>query len=202
MRWQVETVPGYVFLCITGPAEYLPCAINQILNALEQPLAAAPFVATGHFALRRLLQHIPQVLADDGAQQTAMLYLANQPQAALWLGGSDPLSQIEPRYLQRLEDFTPKAHAQASPSGWRCVSDSGTDDALLVVHIPLPAGTATSKDQMRLISRVFAQHWQAVLQRYLREQRGLCYAVGVLRYAQGEHEGSSCAVQSSKVSAA
>lgn len=202
VRWQVETVQGYVFLCITGSAEYVPCAINQILNALEQPLAAAPFVATGHFALRRLLQHIPQVLADDGAQQTAMLDLANQPQAALWLGGSDPLSQIEPRYLQRLEDFTPKAHAQPSPSGWRCVSDSGTDDALLVVHIPLPAGTATSKDQMRLISRVFAQHWQAVLQRYLREQRGLCYAVFVLPYAQGEHEGLSCAVQSSKVSAA
>ena len=203
VRWQVESVQGYLFLCVTGPAEYLPCAINQILSALQQPLAPAPFVAVGHFALRRLLQHLPQALAVDGAaQQVTTINLASQPQAALWLGDSDVLSQIKPRYLHRLGAFSPKVNMQRSPSGWRIVSDSGTDDALLVVHIPLPVDTGASKDQLRLINRVFAQHWQAVLQRYLREQRGLCYAVFVLPYAQGEHEGLSCAVQSSKVRAA
>ncbi len=34
VHWQVEVLPGHVFLRITGPADYLAVAISQILTEL------------------------------------------------------------------------------------------------------------------------------------------------------------------------
>ena len=202
--WQVECTQSHLFIRISGPAEYLPIAVNQLLSALEEPLTDAPLPVSGHFALRCLLQRLPRALAGvvPAAPAPAQISLAAQPQVALWLGAADHAGLLEACYLQRLQTLSGVSPPLAAASGWQQVYDSGTEDALLIVHIPLPARAIVEKDRLRLLNRVFAQHLQTALQRYLREQRGLCYAVFVLPYAQGEHEGLSCAVQSSKVSAA
>jgi len=204
VNWQVECTQSHVFIRMTGPAGYLPIALNQLLSALDEPLKEAPLTVTAHFALRRLLRRLPQALADVAvtAPAPAQITLAAQPQVALWLGAADHAGLLESCYLQRLHTFSAASHPLAAATGWQHLDESGTDDALLIVHIPLAATAVAEKDRLRLVNRVFAQHLQTALQRHLREQRGLCYAVFVLPYAQGEHEGLSCAVQSSKASAA
>lgn len=57
-------------------------------------------------------------------------------------------------------------------------------------------------DRLRLLNQVVAQYLQQALQYYLRDEKGLCYAVFAQPYAQGDYEGLTCAVQSNKVGAA
>lgn len=202
VHWQIESVQNWVFIRVTGPATYLPNAVNQILTVLDEPFAAAAAAPVGYFALRRLLQRLPIALA--GAKSTAVetdITLASQPQAALWLGVTEPTGLFEQRYLKRLQNFSAAIDVQPAATGWQQVRNSGSDDALLVVYMPLPGKSIVEQDRMRMINRVYAQHFQTVLQRYLRDEHALCYAVFVLPYTQGDYEGLVCAVQSSKVSA-
>lgn len=201
--WQTECVQNYVFICITGPEEYVAHAVNQMLAVLQLPLTEAALPARGHFALRRLLQRLPRVLAGaKGLDIASEVILAEQPQAALWLGASEQTAVLEQRYLQRLTALNTAVATPLAATGWEQASASGSDDALLVLYIPLPGENIVEQDRMRVINRVCAQHLQTLLQRYLRTDRALCYAVFVLPYAQGDYEGLVCAVQSSTVSAA
>lgn len=203
VQWHTECTADTVFIRLTGPAAYVPVALKQILNLLETAFIAAPVAPSAHFALRRLLQRVPQALSGALAvpEQEAEIALATAPQSALWLGAAEYAVLLEARYLQRLQPLNRVAVSQAA-TGWQQVPESSTEDALLVVHMPLPAEDIQHKDRLRLINRVFAQHFQTALQRTLRDEQALCYAVFVLPYAEGEHEGLVCAVQSSKVSAA
>lgn len=202
VHWQIEILPADVFIRITGPVSYLANAVNQILAALEHPLAAAPFVSNSPFALRRLLQRLPAMLASANSPVVAAeTVLAYQPQSALWLGEPTGLGQLDPLYVQRLKILAAVTEAQSSTSGWHQVSDSRTDDALLIVHMPLSAMAMVEKDLLRVINKVFAQHFQSFLQRRLRDELGLCYAVFVMPHTQVSREGLVCAVQSSKVDA-
>ena len=202
VHWQVEVLPGHVFLRITGPADYLAVAISQILTELEQPLVDVPFVASSPFALRRLLQRLPGLLVNtDNPSATTEIALPSQPQAALWLGDANSAMQLSPFYLKRLKNLSVVKDAQLLATGWHQVSACATDDSLLIVHIPLPAIGMLEQDRMRVINKVFAQHFQSVLQRRLRDELGLCYAVFVMPHVQVEREGLVCAVQSSKVEA-
>lgn len=203
VHWQTESVHDAVFIRVTGPATFLPIAVNQILAVLESPLTDAVVVPGGHFALRRLLQRLPAALAGaQGSTDEPEIALAGRPQTALWLGAVDGATLLKQNYLQRLQTFSAVTNVPAAAIGWQQVKDSGSDDALLVVYIPMPATGIAEQDRMRMINRVFAQHFQTALQRYLRDELALCYAVFVLPYAQGDYEGLSCSVQSSKVSAA
>lgn len=203
VQWHTECTADTVFIRLTGPAAYVPVALNQILNLLETPFIAAPVPPSAHFALRRLLQRVPQALAGALAvpEQEAEIALAIAPQSALWLGAAQYAQRLDSRYLQRLQPLSQMVNISPAVTGWQQVHDGGTEDALLVVHIPLPATEIHHKDRLRIVNRVFAQHFQTALQRYLRDEQALCYAVFVLPYAEGEHEGLACAVQSSKVSA-
>ena len=202
VQWHTECTADTVFIRLTGPAAYVPVALNQILNLLETPFIAAPVPPSAHFALRRLLQRVPQALAGALAvEQEAEIALAIAPQSALWLGSTEYPALLEARYLQRLQPLSQMVNTSPAVMGWQQVHDGGTEDALLVVHIPLPAQDTQHKDRLRIVNRVFAQHFQTALQRSLRDEQALCYAVFVLPYAEGEHEGLACAVQSSKVSA-
>ncbi len=203
VSWQVECVHNYVFIRISGPADYLPVALNQLLTALESPLIQAPAQSTGGFALRRLLQRLPAALSGTNSSAiVAEVSLASQAQSALWLGAPLATQLLDERYLQRLQSLPVASSVQPCSVGWQQVTDSRSDDALLIVHIPLPAVSTVEKDRMRVVNKVFSQYFQSALQRYLRDERGLCYAVFVMPSAQAEREGLVCAVQSSKVSAA
>ena len=153
-----------------------------------------------------MLQRLPHALADaiPGAapEQEAEIALAAASQRALWLGATQYAHRLEPRYLQRLQPLSSSLSRSEAATGWQQVHDSGSDDALLVVYIPLPATDIKEKDRLRMLNRVFAQHLQTALQRSLRDKQALCYAVFAQAYAEGEHEGLALAVQSSKVSAA
>lgn len=203
VQWHTECTADTVFIRLTGPAAYVPVALNQILNLLETPFIAAPVPPSAHFALRRLLQRVPQALAGALAvpEQEAEIALATAPQSALWLGAAQYAQRLDSHYLQRLQPCNSAVDTPKAATGWQQVPDSGTEDVLLVVHIPLPATEIHHKDRLRIVNRVFAQHFQTALQRSLRDEQALCYAVFVLPYAEGEHEGLACAVQSSKVSA-
>lgn len=202
VHWQVEALPGHVFLRITGPADYLAMAINQILTELEQPLVGETFVASSPFALRRLLQRLPGLLINTAnPSSTAEVALPGQPQAALWLGDASSATRLSSFYLKRLKNLSIVKDAQPLVAGWYQVSACATDDSLLVVHMPLPAIGMLEQDRMRVINKVFAQYFQSVLQRFLRDERGLCYAVFVMPHVQVEREGLVCAVQSSKIEA-
>lgn len=204
VHWQTECVSDALFIRVMGPAAYVPVAINQILAVLEKPFCEAAVVPRGHFALRRLLQRLPHALADAIAvaapEQEAEIALAAASQRAVWLGAAQYAQVLESRYVQRLQPLSSILSMSEAATGWQQVHDSGTDDALLVVHIPLPATDIKHKDRLRIVNRVFAQHLQTALQRSLRDEQALCYAVFVLPYAEGEYEGLACAVQSSKVS--
>lgn len=206
VHWHRECTTDAVFIRLTGPAAYLPVALNQILSVLEAPFSAEPVAPSAHFALRRLLQRLPQALAGAllvvAPEQEAEITLASVPQSALWLGAVQYAALLEARYVQRLQPLSYTADTPKAAVGWQQVHDSGSDDALLVVHIPLPATEIQHKDRLRSLNRVFAQHLQTALQRSLRDEQALCYAVFVLPYAEGEYEGLACALQSSKVSAA
>ena len=204
VQWHTECTADTVFMRLTGPAAYVPVALNQILNLLEIPFIAAPLAPSTHFALRRLLQRVPQALSGALAvpEQETEIALATAPQSALWLGAAEYAALLEARYVQRLQPLSQMVNTSSAVTGWQQVHDNSTEDALLVVHIPLPAQDIQHKDQQRLLNRVFAQHLQTAVQRTLRDEQALCYAVFVLSYAEGEHEGLVCAVQSSKVSAA
>ncbi len=132
---------------------------------------------------------------------TAETALPSQPQAALWLGDAKNAMQLSSFYLKRLKNLSVVKDDQLLATGWHQVSACATDDSLLIVHIPLPAIGMLEQDRMRVINKVFAQHFQSVLQRYLRDELGLCYAVFVMPHVQVEREGLVCAVQSSKVEA-
>ncbi|HKM26546.1 MAG TPA: insulinase family protein [Thiopseudomonas sp.] len=202
VHWQTECVQNYVFICITGPEEYVAHAVNQMLAVLQLPLTEAALPARGHFALRRLLQRLPRVLAGaKGLDVASEITLLDQPQAALWLGASEHAAVLEQRYVQRLTALNTVVTTAPAATGWEQASASGSDDALLVLYIPLTGENIIEQDRMRVINRVCAQHLQTLLQRYLRTDRALCYAVFVLPYAQGDYEGLVCAVQSSTVSA-
>ena len=204
VQWHSECTVDTVFIRLTGPAAYVPVALNQILKVLEAPFIAAPVAPSAHFALRRLLQRLPQALAGTPTlpEQETQIALAAAPQNALWLGAVEYAQRLDSRYLQRLQPLSRAVDTPKAVTGWQQVHDGGTEEALLVVHIPLPAQDIQHKDRLRLLNRVFAQHLQTALQRSLRDEQALCYAVFVLPYAEGEHEGLACAVQSSKVSAA
>lgn len=204
VQWHTECTADTVFMRLTGPAAYVPVALKQILNLLETPFVAAPVAPSAQFALRRLLQRVPQALSGALAvpEQETEIALATAPQSALWLGAAEYAVLLEARYLKRLQPLSHAADTSPTVTGWQQVHDNSTEDALLVVHIPLPAEDIQHKDQQRLLNRVFAQHLQTAVQRTLRDEQALCYAVFVLPYAEGEHEGLTCAVQSSKVSAA
>ena len=200
---QVECMRGYVFVRLTGPAAFLPLALPQVLAAVDVPLLDLPVAENGHFALRRLLQRLPAALV--GAEQvsgTGQMAWAGQVQSALWLGQSLPEDALPEHYVQRLQRLPSNQAEQRCLLGWQCVVDDATADAVLIVHIPLPAINSADKDRMRAVNRVLSRHVQSALQRSLRDERGLCYAVLVMPSAQVEHEGLVCAVQSSKVSAA
>ena len=206
VHWQTECVSDALFIRVTGPAAYVPVAINQMLAVLDTPFREVAVAPRGHFALRRLLQRLPHALADaiPGAapEQEAEIALAAASQRALWLGATQYAHRLEPRYLQRLQPLSSSLSGSEAATGWQQVHDSGSDDALLVVYIPLPATDIKEKDRLRMLNRVFAQHLQTALQRSLRDKQALCYAVFAQAYAEGEHEGLALAVQSSKVSAA
>ncbi len=199
---QVECTRNYVFIRITGPAEYLPVALNQLLATLELPLVDLPTEITGHFALRRLLQRLPAALAGASSTTYSDISLAEQKQSALWLGSALMADVLDERYLQRLQKLVDTVSVQPYSAGWQYVTDSRSDDALLVIHMPLPAISIAEKDRMRVVNKVFSQYFQSALQRYLRDERGLCYAVFVMPSALANNEGLVCAVQSGKVSAA
>lgn len=202
VSWQLEILPSAVFARITGPAGYLPIALNQILTALEQPLEAAAFASNSPFALRRLLQRLPsQLIATNRLAVEDLMVLSNQPQSALWLGAAEAIEQINPLYLQRLKAFPTRSEMSDAPSGWQQVSDSASTDTVLVVYMPCSTQCILEQDQMRAINKVFAQYFQSELQQRLRDELGLCYAVFVMPHTQAEREGLVCAVQSSKVDA-
>ncbi len=169
-------------------------------------LCEAAVAPRGHFALRRLLQRLPHALADAipvaAPKQEAEIALAAASQSAVWLGSAQYAQVLESRYVQRLQPLSSILSRSEAATGWQQVHDSGSDDALLVVYIPLSATDIKEKDCLRLLNRVFAQHLQTALQRSLRDEQALCYAVFVQPYAEGEHDGLALAVQSSKVSAA
>ena len=199
--WQLELLPHAVFIRIAAPANYLPVAVNQLLVELECSLLKASNEVASPFALRRVLQQLPAILIGNSpAEIDTEIALVDWPQAALWLGEAAVAGQLEQRFLQRLQNFTAIADRQAAATGWQHVSDSSAD-ALLVLYIPLALASAFVMDQQRIINKVFAQQFQSILQRRLRDELGLCYAVFVLPHVQIEREGLVCAVQSSKVSA-
>ncbi|MDY0191100.1 MAG: insulinase family protein [Desulfuromonas sp.] len=203
VRCQVVCLHRHVFLRLMGPAEYLPVALNQVLAMLEQPLVEEPTGFSGHFALRRLLQRLPAALVGvSQAVSTPIVTLANQAQSALWLGAPLAIDQLDVRYLQRLQAWSTSASPPPYCSGWTQLNDSGSEDALLIVQMSWPSGSRIQQDQMRLVNKVFSRYFQSVLQRHLRDERGLCYVVFVMPSASAEYAGLVCAVQSSKISAA
>lgn len=199
--WQLELLPQAVFIRISAPADYLPMAVNQLLAELERPLSKAADRASSPFALRRLLQQLPAVLVANGTAEAAVeIALADQPQAALWLAEAAAADQLETRFLQRLQVLSASTVQLTALTGWQQVRDSSSD-ALLVLYIPMTAPSVSVLDRMRVINKVFAQYFQSLLQRRLRDELSLCYAVFALPHMQLEREGLVCAVQSSKVSA-
>ncbi len=132
-----------------------------------------------------------------------MLALAAQPQSALWLGGTEAsLQALELRFAKRLQPIGSAPESAVAASGWQQIAEGSAGEALLVLYIPLPASKCAAKDRLRLLNQVVAQYLQQALQYYLRDEKGLCYAVFAQSYAQGDYEGLTCAVQSSKVGAA
>lgn len=206
VQWQTECVVQTLFIRVIAPAAYLPVALHLILTQLEQPLTAAACAPNASFALRRLQQRLPQALAgalpQSAPRQEPAIDLASAAQYALWLGDLAGIAQLPQAALQRLQPLPPTPLKAKVATGWHQVHDSGSEDALLVIYIPLPAQSIPAQDRLRPLNRVIAQHLHSALQRTLRDEQGLCYAVFVLPYAQGDFEGLSCAVQSSQVSVA
>ncbi len=205
--WQAECTQTMLFIRLSGPANYLPVAANRLLTALEASFVVQPQQPRAPFALRRLLQRLPTALAGawpvTEADSISMLALAAQPQSALWLGGTEAsLQALELRFAKRLQPIGSAPESAVAASGWQQIAEGSAGEALLVLYIPLPASKCAAKDRLRLLNQVVAQYLQQALQYYLRDEKGLCYAVFAQSYAQGDYEGLTCAVQSSKVGAA
>lgn len=204
VRWQVEVVSDVVFIVVSGPEHYLPNAMQQILNQLEQPFTAEPAQPQAPFALRRLLQRLPIALVDAMQRAPRVVSLSSQPQYALLIGHETVglrMQRLDSRYLQRLHTLEFELSQMPAAVGWQQVEEGHTDETLLVLYMPLPVLGQAHKDQLRLFNCVFAQHLQRRLQHVLRDEKALCYAVFAQAYEQGGHEGISCALQSSKVGA-
>lgn len=201
---QVLTAVGWVFIHVSGPVECLAPAIGQWPDLLQDalPLSVAPAVTnTSGFALRQLLQRLPELLTATQAPLMDSLTLLHVPQTALWLGQQESVAGVPPAMLAGLQ--LPATAAVQQPfqmdaQGKWYQAKGGLEqsqESLLAVFIP-----AAGLQEASLYAQL-APLLQGPLQHELRVRRGVCYGVYALPWQHNGRGGLLLASQSATLTA-